>query len=336
MFKIGVVGLGYLGEIHIKCLLGLKEAFTIVGIHDLDVSKAKLLADRYNLDLFESLDELIDEVEVLDIVSSTVSHFEIAQKAILADKHVFIEKPITSSLLQAEQLLELSKTRGIKIQVGHVERFNPAFLAIRKKTLQPLFLEAHRLANYNPRGNDVSVVMDLMIHDLDIVLDLVRAKVIRVSASGTSVFQNNLDICNAQVEFENGCVANLSASRVSLKNMRKLRFFQPDSYVSVDFLKKEVQWIDKVSAETPIPDGVLAMDIDLENKDYKLQLVQTEVKDGNAIQMELSDFANSITRGTRETVSIEDAVRALDLAERIERSAMERLANYKNKLNKHK
>lgn len=336
MLKIGVVGLGYLGEIHLKCLLGLKETYTIVGIFDVDTAKARDLASRYELGVFETVEDLIDASDVVDIVTSTDAHFDIAQKAILADKHVFIEKPITSSLKEAEALLDLCKSRGVKIQVGHVERFNPAFLAIRKKKLQPLFIEAHRLANYNPRGNDVSVIMDLMIHDLDLVLDLVKSKVSRVSASGTSVFQRSLDICNAQIEFENGCVANLSASRVSLKNMRKLRFFQPDSYVSVDFLKKEVQWIDKVSVDTPTPEGMLAFDIDLESEAYKLQMVQTEVKDGNAIQMELSDFANSIIAGTKETVSIDDAVRALDLADRIERSAMERLENYTNKLNKFK
>ena len=336
MLKIGVVGLGYLGEIHLKCLFGLKETYTIVGIFDVDTAKARDLASRYELDVFETVEDLIEASDVVDIVTSTDAHFEIAKKAILADKHVFIEKPITSSLKEAKVLLDLCKSRGVKIQVGHVERFNPAFLAIRKKKLQPLFIEAHRLANYNPRGNDVSVIMDLMIHDLDLVLDLVKSKVSRVSASGTSVFQRSLDICNAQIEFENGCVANLSASRVSLKNMRKLRFFQPDSYVSVDFLKKEVQWIDKVSVDTPTPEGMLAFDIDLESEAYKLQMVQTEVKDGNAIQMELSDFANSIIAGTKETVSIDDAVRALDLADRIERSAMERLENYTNKLNKFK
>ena len=328
MLNIGIVGLGYLGEIHVKCLLELNEVFRIVGVFDINKDRMHTIAKQYNLYASESLDELLEQVEVVDIVCTTSAHYSVASSSIKAGKHVFIEKPVTSSVAEANCLVDLAQEYDVRVQVGHVERFNPAFLAIRKKELNPMFLETHRLANYNPRGNDVSVVRDLMIHDLDIILDIVNAKVRRISASGATVFNSTLDICNAQIEFDNGSTAILSASRVALKNMRKLRFFQPDSYVTVDFLKKEVQWIDKVDSTEVIPPGIQGFEIPVEGQDQKLQFIHTEVKAGNAIKMELADFANAIAGAQKETVSIHDAVRALELADEIEQLAIKRLRQF--------
>jgi predicted dehydrogenase len=332
MLKVGVVGLGYLGEIHIKCLSELSKEFEIIGVYDIEESRANYISQKYNLKVFTSLEALISQTDLVDIVSSTSSHYTVAKQVIESGKHVFIEKPITATYKEAEDLVGLCRTNNVKLQVGHVERFNPAFLAIRNRPLSPLFLEAHRLANYNPRGNDVSVVMDLMIHDLDIILELVKAPVKSITATGASVFKRSLDICNAQIEFDNGCIANLSSSRVSLKNMRKLRFFQPESYVSVDFLKKEVQWIDKVQSDFQLPDSINGFEIPLEQEDFKLQIINTEVKEGNAIKMELEDFAKAIRGEKNETVSVEDAARALQVAEKIEQLALVRLRKFESNL----
>lgn len=332
MLKVGIVGLGYLGEIHVKCLAELTKDYTIVGGYDIERSRANHVGNLYDIPVFSSLGALIDAVDIVDIVCTTSAHFSIASQVIKAGKHVFIEKPITATYNEAEELVKLCKENNVRFQVGHVERFNPAFLAIRKKPLNPLFLEAHRLANYNPRGNDVSVVMDLMIHDLDIILDLVNSPVKQLTATGASVFKRSLDICNAQIEFENGCIAILSASRVSLKNMRKLRFFQPESYVSVDFLKKEAQWIDKVNADFSLPDSVNGFEIPLEQEDFKLQIINADVKEGNAIKMELEDFARAIRGEQEETVTVVDAAKALQLAEKIEQLAISRLEKFESGL----
>ncbi len=332
MLKVGIVGLGYLGEIHVKCLTELNTDYEIVGGFDIDASRAAFIGDLYQIPIFSSLESLIESADLIDVVSSTRSHFSVASEVIKAGKHVFIEKPITATYKEAEELVDLCKINQVKLQVGHVERFNPAFLAIRNKPLNPLFLEAHRLANYNPRGNDVSVVMDLMIHDLDIILELVKSPVKHITATGASVFKRSLDICNAQLEFENGCIAILSASRVSLKNMRKLRFFQPESYVSVDFLKKEAQWIDKVQSDYPLPISTNGFEIPLEQENSKLQIINADVKDGNAIKMELEDFARAIRGEQAETVSVVDAARALKVAEKIERLAVERLEKFESNL----
>lgn len=332
MLKVGIVGLGYLGEIHVKCLAELNKDYKIIGGFDIDLQRSENIGDLYEIPIFSSLDSLIKEADIVDIVCTTKAHYSIAKKVIQAGKHVFIEKPITATYKEAKELVGLCRENNVRLQVGHVERFNPAFLAIRNKPLNPLFLEAHRLANYNPRGNDVSVVMDLMIHDLDIILDLVKSPVKTITATGASVFKRSLDICNAQIEFENGCIAILSASRVSLKNMRKLRFFQPESYVSVDFLKKEAQWIDRVEADFELPVGINGFEIPMDQEDFKLQIINADVKEGNAIKMELEDFARAIRGEQDETVTVEDAAKALHLAELIEQLAIDRVEKFESNL----
>ena len=328
MLKIGLAGTGYLGKIHLKCIKALEDKYDFVGFYEIDEQRRKEVAEETGITPFDSFEALLKEVDLVDIVTTTETHYALAKKALESGKHVFIEKPITANLEDAQTLFAMVKESGLKLQVGHVERFNPAFLVLRDKKLNPMFIESHRLAGFNPRGNDVSVVKDLMIHDIDVILSVVPSTVKQVSASGVSVLTDNIDICNAQVEFENGCIANITASRVSLKQMRKLRLFQPDSYLSVDFLKKETQWIHKVDSDFE-PEGIEdAFFLDLEGDDKKLLIQQEKVEEVNAIRMELSEFADSITKDTKEVVSVDDAVRSLELAQTIEDAVKARLNKY--------
>ncbi len=234
MLKAGVLGAGHLGKIHLR-LLNESEKYELVGFYDPIKENAEKVAKEFGYKAFNSVEELIDAVDVVDIVTPTLSHFDCAKEAIEKSKHIFIEKPITKTVEEAETIVELAKQYTVKGQVGHVERFNPAFTAVKDTIKNPMFIETHRLAEFNPRGTDVPVVLDLMIHDIDAVLSVVNSKVKNVKASGVSIISETPDIANARIEFENGCVANLTASRISLKNMRKSRFFQRDAYISVDF-----------------------------------------------------------------------------------------------------
>ncbi len=238
MLKVGVLGAGHLGKIHLR-LLNESQKYTLIGFHDPDAINSKKVEAEFGYSYFDNINKLIDAVDVVDIVTPTLSHFDCAKKAMEKGKHVFIEKPITNTLEEAETLLSLEEKHNVKGQVGHVERFNPAFMAVRDKIQNPMFIETHRLAEFNPRGTDVPVVLDLMIHDIDAILSVVNSEVKQINASGVSVISNSPDIANARIEFENGCVANLTASRISLKNMRKSRFFQRDAYISIDFLEKK-------------------------------------------------------------------------------------------------
>jgi predicted dehydrogenase len=241
MLRIGLLGAGHLGKIHLRLLLELKDDFDFVGFFDPNDEQANLVLEQFKVNRFLSVEELISQVDCIDIVTPTISHFELASKAISKGKHVFIEKPITQTIIEAGQLIKLAQKMNVKVQVGHVERFNPAFQKALPYFNQPMFIETHRLAQFNPRGTDVPVVLDLMIHDIDIILSVVKSKVKSISASGVAVVSDSDDITNARIEFENGCVANLTSSRISLKNMRKSRFFQKDAYISVDFLTKELE-----------------------------------------------------------------------------------------------
>jgi len=240
MLKAGVLGAGHLGKIHLR-LLEQSKNYDLLGFYDASAKQAKSIVNEFGYHLFNSVEELIDAVDVVDIVTPTFAHFEVAKQAIEAGKHVFIEKPITNTVAEAEQLIKLAKANNVKGQVGHVERFNPAYTAVANKIDDPMFIETHRLAEFNPRGTDVPVVLDLMIHDIDAILNVVHSEVKNISASGVSVISETPDIANARIEFENGCVANLTASRISLKNMRKSRFFQKDAYISVDFFEKKCE-----------------------------------------------------------------------------------------------
>lgn len=312
--KIGVLGAGHLGKIHMNCLLQLPNDYEVVGFFDPSPEKSKEAHDRFGLPYFASIEALIDACEVVDIVTPTLSHFDCATAALRSFRHVFIEKPITNTLDEARVLMSMAEEASVKVQVGHVERFNPAFRAARHTLVKPLFIEAHRLAEFNPRGTDVSVVLDLMIHDIDILLSVTGANVRQVSASGVAVVSETPDIANARLEFDNGCVANLTASRISLKNMRKIRFFQRDAYIAVDFLKRESEIV-RMRAVEGEPDP-FSVTLNLgEGKGFKEILFEKpEVPETNAIRDELAAFAASIRENTEPEVTVRDGMRALEVA----------------------
>ncbi len=312
MLKVGVLGAGHLGKIHLR-LLNQSDKYELVGFYDPDEINAKKAAAEFGYTYFENLNALIDAVDVVDIVTPTLSHFDCAKKAIEKGKHIFIEKPITNTLEEAEQLLELTKKHQVKGQVGHVERFNPAFLAVKHKIENPMFIETHRLAEFNPRGTDVPVVLDLMIHDIDAILSVVPSEVKQINASGVSVISSSPDIANARIEFENGCVANLTSSRISLKNMRKSRFFQRDAYISVDFLEKKVEVVKmKDAPEQPGDFDMILQNAEGEKK--QIYFENPEIDINNAILDELETFADAITNDTTPIVTLEQGTNALRVA----------------------
>ena len=312
MLKAGVLGAGHLGKIHLR-LLNQSEKYELVGFYDPDASNAQKVVEEFGYTYFDSIDDLIDAVDMVDIVTPTLSHYDCAKKAIAKGKHIFIEKPITNTVEEAEHIRELLAEHGLRGQVGHVERFNPAFIAVREQINNPMFIETHRLAEFNPRGTDVPVVLDLMIHDIDIILSVVRSKVKSVSASGVSVISDTPDIANARIEFENGCVANLTASRISLKNMRKSRFFQKDAYISVDFLEKKCEVVKMKDA----PEQPGDFDMILQNAEgVKKQIYfdNPDISNNNAILDELETFANAINTDTAPIVTLHDGTEALRVA----------------------
>jgi len=312
MLKAGVLGAGHLGKIHLR-LLNQSPKYNLIGFYDADENNAKKVSEEYGYKYFRTIDELIDAVEVVDIVTPTLSHYECAKKAIAKGKHIFIEKPITKTVEEAEHIRQLLAKHNLKGQVGHVERFNPAFLAVKDQLEKPMFIEAHRLAEFNPRGTDVPVVLDLMIHDIDIILSVVKSKVKKLSASGVAVISDTPDIANARIEFENGCVANLTASRISLKNMRKTRFFQKDAYISVDFLEKKCEVVKMKDAPKEPGD----FDMILQNAEgIKKQIYfnNPEVSNNNAILDELETFADAIYNNTKPRVTLYDGTEALRIA----------------------
>lgn len=316
MLKIGVLGVGHLGKIHLRLIKEIAD-YKLVGVFDLNEAIAEEVAKEFDTVRFDSLEELIDSVDVIDIVTPTLSHFECAVKALKKSKHIFIEKPITNTVAEAKELIALAAEANVKVQIGHVERFNPAFLTAKPFLTKPMFIETHRLAQFNPRGTDVPVVLDLMIHDIDIILNVVKSTIKRISASGVAVVSDTPDITNARIEFDNGCVANLTASRISLKNMRKSRFFQRDAYISVDFLKKSTEVVRIKDIEGDI--DPLALMIDLgENKGSKIiHFEKPEIRETNAIKMELELFYESIKNNTTPIVSIHDGYDALNVAYQI-------------------
>lgn len=321
--RIGLFGVGHLGKFHLNCIL-MCDNLELVGFFEPNDTNATLAIEK-GIQRFEHIDDLLAVVEAVDIVTPTFAHFELAQKAITLNKHVFIEKPLTETVEQAEQLLHLAKAKNVKVQVGHVERFNPAMLAIKDVALNPMFIEAHRLAMFNPRGTDVSVVLDLMIHDLDIVLSLVKSPVKQISASGVSIVSTTPDIANARIEFENGCVANITASRISMKNMRKIRVFQKDAYVSLDFMEKNAQVIKLYGEDTAnIPQENL-IPIDTQHGTKYLYLSSPEATASNAIQLELYAFGESVLHDTPLKVNIQDGYEALRIAQIIDEDIEKRL-----------
>ena len=312
MLKVGVLGAGHLGKIHLR-LLKQSDKFELVGFFDPSESIAEKVAQEFGYKKFSTIDTLIEAVDVVDIVTPTLSHYDCALKAIGSGKHIFLEKPISNTVEEAEHIIKLAREKGIKGQVGHVERFNPAFTAVKEKIENPMFIETHRLAEFNPRGTDVPVVLDLMIHDIDAILSVVKSKVKSVHASGVSVLSQSPDIANARIEFENGCVANVTSSRISMKNMRKSRFFQKDAYISVDYLDKVCEVVKMKDA----PENPGDFDMILQNAEgIKKQIYfdNPEVLPNNAILDELETFADAINNNTTPIVTLEDGTEALRVA----------------------
>ncbi len=317
MLKIGVLGAGHLGKIHLRCIAEIND-YELVGFYDPNDETASMVEKEFGFKKFNSLAEIIAAVDVVDIVTPTVSHFECASQALKKSKHVFIEKPIVTSPQEARELIKIAAEANAKVQVGHVERFNPAFLAAQPYINNPMFIETHRLALFNPRGTDVPVVLDLMIHDIDIVLSVVNSPVKKISASGVCIVSDTHDIANARIEFDNGCVANLTASRLSLKNMRKSRFFQRDAYISVDFLEKDIEIVRMQDIENE-PENPFSLVLNLgEGKGMKeIMIEKPEIKPINAIKTELEKFAQAILSDTTPAVTINDGYLALDVAYKI-------------------
>ena len=315
MIKAGVIGAGHLGKIHLH-LLKSSKFYDLVGFYDSDRKNAEILNKEKGYRFFESIDELIENCEMVDIVTPTVFHHEIALKAIAKKKHVFIEKPIANSVIEAEEISIAARKLGLLGQVGHVERFNPALKAALVSITNPMFIESHRLAEFNPRGTDVPVVLDLMIHDIDILLSIIKSKVKSVSASGVSIISNTPDIANARIEFENGCVANLTASRISLKKMRKTRFFQKDAYISVDFLDKKVEVVKMKKAPKKHDDFAMILQ-NAEGEKKQIYFENPKIDNSNAILEELEAFSSAIENNTEPIVNFENGTEALKLAFRI-------------------
>jgi predicted dehydrogenase len=313
MLKVGVFGVGHLGKFHLNSWKEIKKA-ELKGFYDPDDANAREVADKYQLTRFSNPDSLIDACDLIDIVAPTPLHFELCEKAIRKGKHVFVEKPLAATMDQARQIVQLVRESKTKLQVGHVERFNPAYLALQSIPLNPLFIEVHRLAQFNPRGTEVSVILDLMIHDIDIILSIVRSEVKSISASGVAVMTDTPDIASVRIEFNNGCVANLTSSRISMKRMRKMRLFQKDAYIGIDFLNKKTEII---KLKTPEDVDVFAFDIETPNGKKTLALANPSVPEVNAIRMELEKFCDAILLDTPTLVSEVDGLRAMDIAHQI-------------------
>ncbi|ANE52817.1 Gfo/Idh/MocA family protein [Flavisolibacter tropicus] len=313
MVKVGLFGAGYLGKFHINNWLEIQEA-TLIGFFDPNDETAKEIENTYSLKRFHNEDELINAVDAIDVVSPTPFHFAICEKAIRKGKHVFVEKPMANTVEEAQQLVKLVQESNVKLQVGHVERFNPAFLAANQFDLHPMFIEVHRLAQFNPRGTEVSVIMDLMIHDIDAVLSIVNSDVKHISASGVAVMTETPDIANVRIEFYNGCVANLTSSRISMKKMRKMRLFQKDAYIGIDFLSKSTEIIKLKGVEDA---NAFAFDIETPSGVRTIAITSPQVPQVNAIKMELMEFVKAIKNNSRPIVNEIDGLRAMEVAHQI-------------------
>ncbi len=313
--KIGVIGTGHLGRLHTKLFQSVKNC-EFIGVYDKDFEKAKVYAEEFNVKAFQNLDEFINSVDAVSIVSSTSAHYELGKKCLEKGKHAFIEKPITVKISEAEELIKIARENNLKLQVGHIERFNPALLSLEKYNPEPKFIQTDRLAQFNPRGTDVAVVLDLMIHDIDIILSLVKSEVKDVKASGIAVVSDNIDIANARIEFENGAVANVTASRISQKKMRKMRMFQRDAYISLDFNTGISEIYRLIGKENSITEPFISFgEIGIGDKKKFVVYEQPEQKEVNALQYELQLFINSVKNDIEPVVTGEDGLRALKVAE---------------------
>jgi len=310
MLKVGVFGVGHLGKFHLNNWKEIDGA-ELVGFYDPLDENALAVKEKYGLKRFKNAPDLVEACDVVDIVAPTITHHELCKMAILKSKHVFVEKPLAHTMQEAREIVKLTKEANIKFQVGHVERFNPAFLALKEYELNPMFIEVHRLSQFNPRGTDVSVILDLMIHDIDIILSLVKSSVKNVYANGVNVLSETPDIANVRIEFDNGCVCNLTSSRISMKKMRKMRLFQKDSYISIDFLDKKTEVI---KYKSPSDKNVFTFDIETSEGKKTIAIAAPVIKENNAIKLELQSFIDAILNNKPVTVSDVDGYRAMEVA----------------------
>jgi len=315
--KIGIIGTGHLGKLHVKMFKQIFEC-EVIGLYDSNVQTAKEVAQEFNVKVFDTLDELLNEIQAASIAVNTTSHHYIAKKCLEKGIHIFVEKPITASISEAEELVQLSNQKKLNLQVGHIERFNPAIISLEKYIIEPMFIQTDRLAQFNPRGTDVAVVLDLMIHDIDIILSLIRSEVKKIDANGVAVVSDNLDIANARIEFENGAVANVTASRISQKKMRKMRIFQRDAYISLDFITGVSEVYHLLPVDQQVDPAVMSFgEIGIGDKKKRLIYEQPEIREVNALKYELELFIKSILYKTNPVVSGIDGLKALKVADEI-------------------
>ncbi len=319
MLKVGVFGVGHLGKFHLNNWKEIDDA-EVVGFYDPDDKNSKDVIEKFGLKRFASVRELLQKIDAADIIAPTTLHFELCEKAIKAGKHVFVEKPLANTISEGKKIVEMAKEAGVKVQVGHVERFNPAYISVKDLNLEPMFIEVHRLSQFNPRGTEVSVILDLMIHDIDIVLSLVKSDVKNISASGVAVMTDTPDIANVRIEFNNGCVANLTSSRISMKKMRKMRLFQKDAYIGIDFLEKKTEII-KLKEQQD--EDAFSFDLDTKYGKKTIAVINPKVKNINAIKEELKSFTNAILNNKTVAVSELDGFLAMEVAHKI----LEKISN---------
>jgi predicted dehydrogenase len=315
--KTGIIGAGHLGKLHAKMLNSIHNC-TLGGVYDINELKSKALSEEFGTEIYEAPDQLLEQVDAVSIAATTSAHYDIAKTCLMKGKHVFIEKPITTTIQQAEEIVQLAADKNLNLQVGHIERFNPALVSLERYILEPMFIQTDRLAQFNPRGTDVAVVLDLMIHDIDIILSLIKSNVKQIDAAGVAVVSDSLDIANARIQFENGAVANVTSSRISQKKMRKMRIFQRDNYISLDFIIGLSEVYRLVPIDEDTGSGTLSFgEIGVGEKRKRVVYEQPEIKEINALQYELQLFVDSVLNNTRPVVSGQDGLRALRVAEQI-------------------
>jgi len=310
MLNIGIVGVGHLGKIHAE-ILQKSDFFNLIGVFDINQKTSIKLSKRLSIKNFTNFNQLLKECNVIDIVTPTKNHFNYAQKALNKEKHIFIEKPITNKLEEALKIIKLSEKSNSKVQIGYIERFNPAFVSVKNQINHPLFFETHRLSTFSKRGTDVSVILDLMIHDIDILLHTVNSKIKSINANGISIISKNPDIANARIEFKNGCVANLTASRVSMKKMRKTRVFQKDAYISIDFLNKKSEVVKITNKNSLNP---FKPKIEINGTKKQININKPKIKNTNALEDELNSFSKCINDNMNPNVSVYDGYESLKVA----------------------
>ncbi len=327
MLKVGVFGAGHLGKFHINNWKEIEEV-VLTGFYDPNDTTAQAVEEKLGLKRFPDVASLLNEIDIADIVAPTTAHFELCEAAIRKGKHVFIEKPLANTVDEAKKIVQMGKEAGVKIQVGHVERFNPAYLALKDLQLDPMFIEVHRLAQFNPRGTEVSVILDLMIHDIDIILSLVKSNVKSIHANGVAVMTDSADIANVRIEFNNGAVANLTSSRISMKRMRKMRLFQKDAYIAIDFLEKKTEII---RLEQPEDKDVFTIDIDTPHGMRSIAVIHPDVPSVNAIKEELLSFVKAVQQNKPTVVSEIDGLLAMEVAHKIlEKINSNKMSAYQN------